>query len=106
MDYLGKAAAVCGYIMGIASAVVWFLKPLRDKFFDLCGEICVTLVGKARKKPPLSLCDISPALRGRQKPVRFRENASPAQRGRWPVRAGGGKNALPQRRIHRTGRKL
>ena len=29
--------------------------------------------------PPLSLRDISPALWGRQKPVRFRENASPCR---------------------------
>ena len=30
LEHLEQAAAVCGYIMAVASAAVWFLKPLRD----------------------------------------------------------------------------
>ena len=35
MTTLEQIAAVCGYILGIASAAVWLLKPLRDKLFGI-----------------------------------------------------------------------
>lgn len=35
MTQLEQIAAVCGYILAIASAAVLFLKPLRDKVFGL-----------------------------------------------------------------------
>ena len=35
MNHLEQIAAVCGYILGIASAAIWFLKPLRDKLFGI-----------------------------------------------------------------------
>lgn len=35
MNYLEQIAALCGYLVGIASAAVLLLKPLRDKVFGL-----------------------------------------------------------------------
>ena len=35
MTSLEQTAAVCGYILAIVSAAVWFLKPLRDKVFGV-----------------------------------------------------------------------
>ena len=35
MTILEQASAICGYILGIVSAAVLFLKPLREKVFGL-----------------------------------------------------------------------
>ena len=35
LEELDQAAAVCGYLLAIASAAALFLKPLRDKVFGL-----------------------------------------------------------------------
>lgn len=35
MNYVEQVAAVCGYILAIASAAALFLKPIRNKIFGL-----------------------------------------------------------------------